>query len=84
MKGSPCRWPMKLLGFVVLVIVSSGCATSNSSCEPAKYERFSDSEVRLDEYGTLVELNLAPSLRAWIREADRVIDANNAYGGAPE
>jgi len=62
---------------LALASVCAGCKTI-PSLEPYAGEPFFASEQRLDEYEELMREGRAPTIRAWIREADRVIRANNA------
>ena len=66
-----------------------GCAT-NPSLEPYRGAPFFDSDLRLAEYAVLACIKQPPGctpraakVRAWIREADRTIRANNALRGEP-
>lgn len=78
MKSSPSRWLKRMSGCVASVLVFAACATNSIPTDPAVGEPFWASEERLDEYVELMNRGEAPSIRAWIREADRVIRANNA------
>jgi len=74
-------------GLLLLASVCVGCKTT-PSLEPYYGEPVFTSEARLNEYELLKQRDqerakqeLEPEtqkLRAWIREADRVIRANNA------
>ena len=65
-------WLTSLVGFAV---AGSGCVTTELyltelyRCPPL-------TEALLDEYELLVEADITPELRAWIRETDRVCRAN--------
>jgi hypothetical protein len=76
-------WPIGLLGIVASAALL-GCVTS-PSIEPYYGEPFFHSNKRLDEYAVLACIDQpedcipqAPYILAWIREANRIIEANNA------
>lgn len=68
------------------MLSAAGCAGRNGpvSCEPAIGIPFHDSYPRLVEYQALYRAGASPAIRAWIREADKVIRANNAYSDHPQ
>lgn len=60
-----------------LMLSISGCQTP-AMIKPYEGPPFFASIERLDEYEALKDADKAPKIRAWIREADRVIRSNNA------
>ncbi len=71
-------WLMSVLG---LSVSASGCAKPVVATEPYYCEPFYVAEERIDQYALLYRENLAPAVRAWVREADRTCRANNALRG---
>jgi hypothetical protein len=69
---------MSLLGWM---LSGTGCATPVIATEPYYCEPFYLADERIDQYALLYRENLAPAVRAWVREADRTCRANNALRG---
>lgn len=78
---------MRMSGLLVCAVATSACVTVRL-LEPYPAEEFAANERRIQEYVTLADdpvepdpqtglCPTAPNLRAWVREADRVIRANN-------
>ena len=68
---------LSLLRVSLIGLSVSACCTT-PMIEPYRGEPFFASEDRLDEYEALMIAEQAPAIRAWVREADRVLRANNA------
>lgn len=82
MKFFRSRLLTNVSGFAASVLVCSACATNSGVCEPAIGSPFGITEEQLEEYEVLMESGEdSDAIRAWIREADRTIRANNAYAG---
>lgn len=62
---------------ILLFLALSGCAATIPLVSPKCYEPFRDSAERKNEFAIMSSLDLFPYTRAWIKEADRVIRANN-------
>lgn len=83
-----------LLSLSVLVL-ASGCASSNGAPGVVPGRPLASDPDLIREYSALMQVDIAlvrrgepmltPKMRAWIREADRTIRANNAvYGLQPD
>jgi hypothetical protein len=69
---------MSLIGFAVS---ASGCRTIVVATDPYYCDPFYTDDARIDQYAMLYREDLAPAVRAWVREADRVCRANNSLRG---
>ena len=71
-------WLMSLLG--LLTITQIGCASVGGNARAGL--PLSSAPRAVEDYLLLVNTDSAGSLRAWVREADRTIRANNVAAEA--
>lgn len=67
------------------LLLAASCANSSGAPGVIPGEPFVSPTAgeRLAEYVALMDADQAPALRAWVREADRTIRANNEVYGIP-
>jgi hypothetical protein len=72
---------LSLMSLIGCALSASGCRTVVVATDPYYCPPFYLEDERIDQYALLYRENLAPAVRAWVREADRICRANNALRG---
>lgn len=68
---------VRILALISLGWMSSACSTTTSLVEPQHGEPHRMNPARAVEYQEMIDLNLYPHNRAWIKHCDQVVRANN-------